>query len=148
MRFALSVMLTVAVVQAGTALATASPRPVLRLGAANAVRGSHFKAHELVRVVFTSEVRRVRVIRVSAAGSFASALPARTDSCSGIVIRATGASGDVASIALSTGLCPPPSASSAQGAPSTPSTGDTSPAPPSSTGNLPDPHGPATINPG
>jgi hypothetical protein len=136
MRWTLSVMLTVAVVLAGTALATASPRPVLRLGAANAVRGSHFKAHELVRVVFTSEVRRVRVIRVSATGSFASALPAPTDSCSGMVIRATGASGDVASIALSAGLCPPPSAS-----------GDTAP-PSSTTGGLPDPHGPATINRG
>src|SRR5215472_13579831 len=103
MRRTLIVIPTAALLLAGTAVATAGVRPVLRLGTANAVRGSHFKAHELVRVVFTSDVRRVRVIRVSATGSFASSLPAPVDSCSGMVIRATGASGDVASIALSKG---------------------------------------------
>jgi hypothetical protein len=163
MRWTLIVASTLAVVLAVTALATASLRPVLRVGTAHAVRGSHFKAYELVRVVFTSDVRQVRVIRVSADGSFATALPTPVHSCSGMLIRATGASGDIASIALSTGLCPPPSASAGTtpggggttpgGGGTTPGGGGTAPgggdtAPPSSTGGLPDPHGPATTNPG
>ena len=131
---------------AGAGLATASLKPVLRLGTGTAVRGSHFKAHEVVHVVFTSDVRNVRVIRASGAGSFAARLPAY-DSCSGLSVRATGTSGDVATIALSKGLCPPPSASGGQAQSSGSSSQSGESAPPSTSNSSPDPHGPATVNP-
>jgi hypothetical protein len=156
MRLTLAAVLTAALALAGAGLATASLKPVLRLGTANVVRGSHFKAHELVHVVFTSDVRHVRVLRVGATGSFTTALPT-TVSCSGLRIRATGTSGDAASIALSKALCPP--ASSTTGTPTTgtvqssgsgssPSSGGTTPPSTGGTQTLPDPHGPPTVNPG
>jgi hypothetical protein len=132
MRWTLAAAVCAAVALAGASLSTAAVRPVLRLDAGNALRGSHFKAHELVRVVFTSDVQRVRVLRASATGAFAAPLPAPTDSCSGVRIRATGATGDVAAIAISAGLCPPASDGTG-GAGSVP---------------LPDPHGPPTVDPG
>jgi hypothetical protein len=61
-------------------------------------------------------MRRVRQIRASAGGSFAALLPAPIDSCSTLLIRATGASGEVAVIRLPQGLCPPPSAAGAHSA--------------------------------
>jgi hypothetical protein len=156
MRWTLVASMTTALALAGAGLATASLRPVLRLGTENVVRGSHFKAHELVHVVFTSDVRHVRVLRVNASGSFSAALPT-TDRCSSLRIRATGASGDAASIALSRALCPPASSTGTQST-GTASTGTASSgSPPSSSGTtpppsggsqpLPDPHGPPTINP-
>lgn len=135
MRRILVIAAATALVLAGAALATpGSLSPVLRLGPAGVVRGSHFKAHELVHVVFTAGVRHVRVIRVGAAGSFAAILPA-TVSCSTLWIRATGSSGDAASIASSTALCPPAGVGT-----SPPATGGTQ--------TLPDPHGPPTVDPG
>jgi hypothetical protein len=126
---------------AGTPVTAAVVRPVLRIGADNAVRGSHFRAHELIRVVFTADARlsrrQVRLVRASAAGSFAALVPSLTGSCAILQIRASGSSGDVAAIALSRGLCPPPSASGTQGAGNQPP----------QAGSLPDPHGPPTISP-
>jgi hypothetical protein len=84
-----------------------------------------------VPIVVACVLRRIRVIRASATGSFATLLPAPTDSCSSMTIRATGSSGDVAALALSKGLCPPPGASGASGTTTQP---------------LPDPHGPASVN--
>jgi hypothetical protein len=139
MRRTLVAAMTTALALAGAGLATASLKPVLRLGTANVVRGSHFRAHELVHVVFTSDVRRVRVLRVGATGSFTAVLPA-TDSCSAMRVRATGASGDVASIALAKGLCPPPSSTGTQATGTAGSSSGGSPP-------LPDSHGPPTIDP-
>jgi hypothetical protein len=139
MRWALVASVSAVLALGGATVAAAGVKPVLRLGAGNAVRGSHFKAHELVRISVASNVR---VIRVSAAGSFAALLPAPSDSCGSVLIRATGASGDVAALALSRGLCPPPGANGGL------NPDDVNPhngsVPPGTT--LPDPHGPASIN--
>ena len=98
-----------ALVLAGAASAASTVAPVLKLGADKAVRGSHFKAHEFVRVVFVGDVRQTRLIRTSAAGSFA-LLPAPSDSCAPLLVRAIGSSGDTAAVRLPQGLCAPPSA--------------------------------------
>jgi hypothetical protein len=154
MRWTLVAAVTAAVALAAAGLASASLRPALQLGTADVVRGTHFKAHELVHVVFTSDVRHVRVLRVNAAGSFTAVLPS-IDSCTGVRIRATGASGDVASIALSKATCAPAGSTGTQTTGTAQSSGSTSPGsgdttPPSSGGTqpLPDPHGPPTVNPG
>jgi len=139
MRSTLAATVCAAVALVGGSLATAAVKPVLRVGADNALRGSHFKAHELVRVVFTSDVRRVRVLRASATGSFAAVLPA-ADSCSSLHVRATGATGDVAAIALSLGLCPPLGASASQSLDNQP--------PQTGTNVPPDQHGPPTVGGG
>jgi hypothetical protein len=103
----------------GAASAGSNVGPVLKLGAnSNAVRGSHFKAHELVRVVFVADVAQTRLVRTSAVGSFAALLPAPSDSCAPLLIRAIGSSGDAAAFRLPHGLCAPPSAG-----PQTPDTG-------------------------
>jgi hypothetical protein len=147
MRWTLAATVCTALALAGAQLAAAGVKPVLKVGAGNALRGSHFRAHELVHVVFTSDVRQVRVLRVSAAGSFAAVLPT-TDSCSSLRIRVTGSSGDVAAIAVAKGLCPPPSSTGAQTAGTTaPGGGDTTPPATGGTQTLPDPHGPPTIDP-
>jgi hypothetical protein len=83
--------------------------PVLKLGADKAVRGSHFKAHELVRVLLVGDVRQTRLVRATSAGSFA-LLPAPSDSCGPLLVRAIGSSGDAAAVRLPEGLCAPPSA--------------------------------------
>jgi hypothetical protein len=131
----------VAFALAASSVTASSFRPALRVGLDGAVRGSHFKAHELIHVVFTSDARqlrrRMRVVHASAVGSFAALVPALTDSCTRLEIRARGSSGDVAALALSRGLCPPPSASGTEGS-------GTQPAP---TETLPDPNGPPTVNP-
>src|SRR5262245_14232005 len=103
----------VALALAGASVAATGLNPALRLDAKHTVRGSHFKPHELVRIVITADVERVRLIRATARGSFAAPLPAPPDSCSHLLIRATGASGDGAVIRLPQGLCPPPSANGA-----------------------------------
>ena len=107
----LAAALTAALALTGAALAGSDLGPVLRIDANHALRGSHFKAHELLRVVIVADSRQVRQVRTTAAGSFA-LLPAPADSCSGtsLLIRATGTSGDAAAIRLPQGLCPPPSA--------------------------------------
>jgi len=99
-----------ALVAACAALAAPSVKPALRIDANHAVRGSHFKAHELVRVVFVTDVRQVRQVRAGTTGSFATLLPPPSDSCAKLVILAAGSSGDGAVIRLPQGLCPPPSA--------------------------------------
>jgi len=132
MRWNLVAVVCAALVLAGEALAGPAPRPLLKLDANRSVRGLHFKAHELVRVVAGGNVRRVRA---SAVGSFA-LLPPPVDSCSSLLVRATGASGDVAVLRLQ-GLCPPPSATGAQGADNPP---------PPTNDPLPDPHGPPSVN--
>ena len=139
MRWTFVATVSAALALSGAALAGPVVKPVLRVDADNALRGSHFKAHELVRVVFVTDVRKIRTIRASARGSFAALLPSQTDSCGSLRIRATGSSGDVAAIAVSLGLCPPPSATGTQSG--------SNEAPPQTT-TLPDPHGPPTINPG
>jgi hypothetical protein len=167
-RWTIAAVVCVALTVAGASLRAAVFKPVLRVGASNAIRGSHFKAHELIHVVFTFDVRQfrrqVRLVRASAAGSFAALVPSLAASCATLQIRATGSSGDVAAIALSRGLCPPASASGSQGAGTQPPQTGTLPDPygppttaggtsggggqPPQTGTLPDPNGPATINPG
>ena len=109
MRPKLVAAVSAALVLPGASLAATAPNPVLRVDATHTVRGLHFKAHELVRVVITTDVRQVRLVRTTAAGSFA-LLPAPPDSCAKLLIRATGSSGDGALIRLPQGLCPPPSA--------------------------------------
>jgi hypothetical protein len=111
-------------------------KPALSVHSGEAVRGSHFKPHEVIRIVFVSGARRVQFVRASAVGSFAALVPSSSDSCAPLKIRATGSSGDVAALALSRGLCVSPNASGTQGTGSQPTT------------TLPDPHGPPTVNPG
>jgi len=139
MRWTIAWMLCAAVALTAASTAVALRKPVLRAFAGTQVRGSHFKAHEVIRIVFASDVRRVRVVRANAFGSFAALVPSAGDSCAPLRIRATGSSGDLAALALSHGLC-----ALSSGSGTTSQTG-TAPAP---TGTLPDPHGPATINPG
>jgi hypothetical protein len=122
----------------GASAGAAAVRPVLSVGADNAVRGSHFRSKELIRIVVSSGVQRVRIVRASAAGSFAAVVPLPTDACTTLVIRATGASGDAAALALSRGWCPAASTSGTQGAG----------VQPPQTGGLPDQHGPPTVNAG
>jgi hypothetical protein len=133
----------------GATLALGAVKPVLGLGGDKSVRGSHFKAHELIRVVFSWDVQRVRIVRASAAGSFAALLPSSA-SCASLRIRATGASGDIAALALSRGLCPSSNTSGTQGSGSQPWSGTQGSGgqPSQSGGGLPDPYGPPTINPG
>ena len=116
MRAKLVVAGCAALVLAGVSLAGTRPPPVLRVDAKNTVRGSHFKAHELVQLVITWDVRQVRVVRASAGGSLAVPLPAPPDSCPRLLIRAIGASGDRALVTLPQGLCPPPSVNRPDGA--------------------------------
>jgi hypothetical protein len=132
MALKLAVAASAALVLAGAALASPRVSPVLRIDASHVLRGSHFRRHELVRVVFTTDVRQVQLIRTTGTGSFAAQLPAPLDSCANVLIRATGSGGDTALIRLPQGLCPPPSANEL------PPTG----------GVLPDPNGPPTINNG
>jgi hypothetical protein len=129
----LVVAISAALVLVGVALASARVNPVLRVGANHFVSGSHFKAHELVRVVFTTDVRQVRLVRTTGTGSFAAQLPAPVDSCATLLIRATGSAGDGALIRLPQGLCPPPSANEL---------------PPQTGGLPPGADGPPTINKG
>jgi hypothetical protein len=160
MRATIAGVVCVVLALTGASITSAAVKPVLRVGPGKAVEGSRFKAHEVIRVVFISGVRKVRVVRASAAGSFAASVPSLTGSCAPLQIRATGSSGGVATIALSRGLCAPASASGTHGADSqAPQTG-TLPTPNGSatveggdsqapqTGTLPDQHGPPTVNPG
>jgi hypothetical protein len=75
------------------------------------VRGTHFAAHERVRVSFrTSAALPVVVVRATAAGAFTAAAPAGVpyDRCSSpLVVSAAGASGDRAVLRLPPRLCPP-----------------------------------------
>jgi len=98
MRVRLAVVVALALAVAGTAAAASGSKPVLRVDTKHGVRGSHFRAHELVRVVVVADVRQVRQVRAGAGGSFAALLPPPTDSCRAVLIRATGSSGDVATI--------------------------------------------------
>jgi hypothetical protein len=84
---------------------------MLELGPGNAVRGLHFKAYELVRLVFVSDKGQIRRVRAGAHGSFAYLLPAQFDYCSGLVVRAAGSRGDLAVMDVPAASCPAPVAS-------------------------------------
>src|SRR2546428_10484073 len=79
-----------------SALAGAAVRPQLALVAKPvfAVRGTHFKANERVRVAVTTHATWTRRGRTSPAGSFTAAVPAgergRRD---GLIVQATGPRG-------------------------------------------------------
>jgi hypothetical protein len=123
MGFRLVASVSVALVLAGPAAATSDFSPILKLGADNAVRGLHFKSHEFVRLVFVTDGQQIRRVRASAGGSFAASLPTRFDSCSGLLVRAAGSSGDFAVIDVPRAPCPV-SGESGQGSPvSGPTTG-------------------------
>jgi hypothetical protein len=68
------------------------------------VRGVHFRAHERVRVVFRSDVRRTITTSV---GTFTVTF-LNDDRCTGGLVRALGAAGDRASLRMPQPECPPP----------------------------------------
>jgi hypothetical protein len=76
-----------------------------------AVRGSHFRPAEKVRVTLTRDATRsTRVVRTTAGGTLAASFGplAGFDPCtSSFVVRAVGASGDRASVKFVPRECPP-----------------------------------------
>jgi len=107
-------------VLAGSAFAGSGPKPTLTLKSGAAVQGHHFRSHELVRVVFGSGGLQARRVRASAAGSFLALLPATSDRCSGLMVRATGISGDFAVLRVPPPMCAPAAPTAPGGADGTP----------------------------
>jgi hypothetical protein len=105
---------------AGVASAVVSPTLSLRSGAS--IRGSHFRSNELVRVMFGTGRLQVRRVHTNAAGSFAAVVPSATKSCSGLFVRAVGASGDHAVLRLPSRSCSPDSSTVPSGASGQPTT--------------------------
>jgi len=107
-------------VLAGSAFAGSGAKPTLTVKSGGAVQGLHFRSHELVRVVFGSGGLRARRVRASAAGSFLAPLPAISDRCSGLFVRATGISGDSAVLRVPAPMCAPAGPATPGGADGTP----------------------------
>jgi hypothetical protein len=101
----------VALVLAGSAAGASGIRPTLQLETGHAVHGRHFRSHELVRIVFVADGRRIRRVHASAWGSFTTPLPASFTACSGLLVRAAGTSGDVAVLNVAQRQCASPGTS-------------------------------------
>jgi hypothetical protein len=100
-------------IAASPAAAAAPPAASITLGLTSplTVRGTHFAAHERIRISFrTSAPLAAVVVRATAAGTFIAAAPAGLtyDRCSApLVVSAVGASGDRALLRMPPRLCPP-----------------------------------------
>jgi hypothetical protein len=105
-------MLTIAVASLSLAApaAAVNHKPTLVMDRATAVvRGTSFKAREVVRVVVVgADAPWSKSIRATAAGTFRVSLPAGAlPRCGAYVVRATGNQGSKASLAVRTPECNP-----------------------------------------
>jgi hypothetical protein len=91
----------------GAASAAPSARPALKVSA-GAVKGTHFRARERIRVVFRLESDRiVRHLRTTKAGTFRTALPSFDPCLESLQITAVGAPNETAALKLPQRACPP-----------------------------------------
>ena len=91
------ILAAIAVVALAAPAAASGPAPALRLMALQPLRvkGIHFRSRERVRVTYLGAIRRTRVVRARADGSFRVGFAdAAADPCSSFSILAAGSTGD------------------------------------------------------
>ena len=116
MRFAAATIGVASVLlAAGSAFATSSARPSLRLVAGDSIRGLNFVPRERVTIVVNAvsasgdKARATKTVHAGSGGGFTTTLPHAdvTGGCTNVEITATGATGDHATYKV-VPMCAPP----------------------------------------
>jgi hypothetical protein len=106
--FGFVAVLAFAVPAAGPAATNQQPRLRVLDSAPLVVRGTGFKGHELVSVVYRAQARWTRTATASAAGTFTVRFPAALQLCPPGLLTARGARGSSAVFKPPRTMCPQP----------------------------------------
>ena len=109
-RFGVVAVLALAVTSAGAAATDQEPRLRVLDSTPLVVRGTGFKGHERVIVVYRAQARWTRTTTASAAGTFTVRFPATLQLCPPGVLSARGATGSSAVFKPPRTMCPQPPA--------------------------------------
>jgi hypothetical protein len=104
-------LLTLVLIGLVTASTATASSPHLRITALSplTLRGTGFAAHERVRVTVNAELSATRRVFTGSGGGFVARFPAITFRyCTASMIRAVGATGDVATLRVAAPECPQP----------------------------------------
>jgi hypothetical protein len=104
----LALLLAVALAAVGNAATEQQPRLRLLDSAPLVVRGSAFRSHELVRVVYRAQATWRRSVTANDGGTFTVRFPVALQVCPPASLAATGARGSRAALKLPPTMCPQP----------------------------------------